>query len=209
MKVLSSLKMGAGITSRKFGIVIILLIINIVFALILSVPMFYTLQNSFGDSLVSKNMMEGFDSVWYGEFQNEVKGFASSFNPSIIGIGGILNNFVIIERGNLFNLKSLPATILALGILFLLFGTFLNGGILSVFNSPEKKFSFRSFFEECGNYFIRFFFLMIFAVAIYVVLCVYFFPWLEGIFRVLGENATEEKIPFLLDRLRNFIYIHV
>ena len=209
MKALSALKVGSGITTRKFGIVIFLLIINIIFALVLSIPMFYTLQDSFGDSKVGENMLEGFDTLWYGEFRNEVSGFASSFSPSIMGIGAILNNFVTIERGNLFNIRSIPNTIFLLGVIYLLFGAFLNGGILGAFNSPERKFSFGNFFEDCGKYFIRFFFLMIIAVACYLVLQRFFFPWLNSAFSSLGwvKNATEEKIPFLFDRLKNLIFV--
>ena len=144
--------------------IIFLLIINIIFALVLSVPIYYILQDSFGDSKVSENMLEGFDMLWYGEFQNEVSGFASSFEPSIIGIGGILNNFVIIESGNL--LRNVPITIAILGLLYLLFSTYLNGGILGAFDIPDRKFSFKNFFADCGKYFIRFFFLMVIFVSI-------------------------------------------
>jgi hypothetical protein len=203
MKVLFALRMGMGITLRKFGIVILLLIINVIFAFVLSVPMFFTLQHSFGDSIVRDNMLDGFDTLWYGEFQYEIKGVASSFNPSIIGIGAFLSNFTNIESGKLFQNLLSPISILM--ILYLIFGTFLNGGILGTFNQPEKKFSFINFFKDCSKYFFRFLLIMICAVACYVVLYKYFFPWLGNIFNKWGENATVEKIPFLFDRIRNFI----
>jgi len=207
MKVLSALKKGVGITNRRFGLIIILLIINIIISLVLSIPMFYKLQGSLGNSLVSENMLEGFDTLWYEEFQSEQSGFTSSFKASIIGIGAILNNFVTIESGNLFKLNIMPVTIWVLGLIYLLFWTFLNGGILGMFNSMDKKLSFNNFFGDCGKYFIRFLFLTIGAVACYMLLSSYFFPWLEGGLSNLGENATKEWIPFTLDRFRNIIFL--
>ena len=203
MKVLSALKKGLGITSRKLGLIIILLFINIIFGLALGIPMYYTLHNSFGDSMVSENMVEGFDTLWYGEFQQEQDGFASSFKPSILSLGAVLNNFVTIESWKPFNLNSMPVTIWVLGLLYLIFWTFLNGGILGAFNSMDKKFSFNKFFGDCGKYFIRFFILTIGAFACYVLLNKYFFPWMEEVFKELSfvKNATVELVPFYLTDL--------
>ncbi len=209
MKVLSAMKKGIGITNRKLGLVIILLIINIIFGLVLGIPMYYKLHNSFGDSMVSENMVEGFDTLWHGEFQHEQDGFASSFKPSILSLGAILNNFVTIESWKPFNVNSMPISIWVLGLLYLIFWTFLNGGVLGTFNSMDRKFSFKNFFGDCGKYFIRFFILTIVALACYILLNKYFFPWLEEVFKEFSfvKNATEEKIPFLFNRLRDFIFL--
>ncbi|MCK4966393.1 hypothetical protein KAS50_05140, partial [bacterium] len=85
--------------------------------------------------------------------------------------------------------------------------TFLTGGVLGVFNEPERKFSFGTFFGDSGKYFIRFFIFTAGAVACYIVIVKYFAPWFSGIFESITENAKEEKVPFFVERLKNIVFL--
>lgn len=207
MKALTAVKEGIGLTNRKFGIVILLLLFNFIIALVLGIPMYYILQDSFGGSMVQDTMFEGFDTVWYSWFSTGAEGLAVSFKASIAGIGGILDNFVLMESGKLFDINSIPAAVFVLGILYLLAVTFLTGGVLGIYNEPEKKFSFGRFFGNSGKYFIRFFIFTAAGVACYLVIIKYFSPWFSGLFESMREAATEEKIDFFIDRIQNISFL--
>ncbi len=71
-------------------IILYLYLTNVALALCLAVPMFQSLQDSFGSSLVSERMAEGFDYLWWEEFQNQGRGLATTFSPAKLGKGALL-----------------------------------------------------------------------------------------------------------------------
>jgi len=138
--------------------VLLLFFVNLVFAMILAVPMYHSLKNSFGDSLVGESMAEGFDILWWEEYRDQSEGLDKTFTPSIIGKGAILNN---LEGLILMTFFALPPEILILGFIYIIFRTFLAGGILSTLNINASKFSLKKFFGGAGTHFFRFFLVML------------------------------------------------
>ena len=101
MGVFKAFAKGINSSIRVKKIILFVFIVNLIFGLVLALPLYNTLQNSFGNSLVRNNMMKGFDYQWWSEFQFNNKGFVTSFNPSIIGIGAILNNKPAVDTGRI------------------------------------------------------------------------------------------------------------
>jgi hypothetical protein len=173
--------------------VILLLVINLVFSLILAVPMYHSLKDSFGNSLVRENMAEGFDYLWWEEYRDEAQGLEQTFVPSIIGKGAILNNLEGLIQLRIFDL---PPVILIFGLMYIIMHTFLAGGILSLFRKRQAKFSLGDFFQGAANYFFRFFLLMLFSWFFFLIIAQGVKGSFDSILRGMRETAISEVAPF-------------
>lgn len=149
---------GFKATKQTARMVLLLFILNLAFSLILAVPVYHSLIESFGDSLVAERMAKGFDFLWWEEYRDQSEGLEKTFTPSIIGKGAILNNLEGLILMTFFNL---PPIVLILGLIYIIFRTFLAGGILATFNISEPKFSLKKFFGEAAGFFSRFFLVML------------------------------------------------
>jgi len=204
MKVFINFIKGFADTRKAARMVLLLLIINLAFSLILALPMYHALKDSFGDSLVGERMAEGFDYLWWEEFRDEAKGLEKTFTPSIIGKGAILNN---LEGLLMMRVFGLPSIVLIMVLLYIILHTFLAGGILSIFDKKEGKFSMREFFQGAGSHFFRFFLLMLLSWFFFIL-----FPYVS--FGILGttlekvrEHAFSEITPFYLGLVFNVVVL--
>jgi hypothetical protein len=173
--------------------IILLLVVNLVFAMILSVPMYHSLNESFGQSLVSERMTEGFDYLWWEEYRDDAQGLEKTFSPSIIGKGALLNNLEGLVQLRVFDL---PPVILIFGLLYIILHTFLAGGILSMYANGDAGFSLRKFFQGAGTYFFRFFLLVLLSWVFFL----FIGQGVKGVFdSILGsmrDTAFSEVTPF-------------
>jgi len=191
-------------TSRKnFRMVIFLLVFNLLFSLILAVPMYTSLEESMGRSEVGDRMVKGFDYMWWEEFRDQSKGIETSFSPSILGKGAVLDNFVHLIH---FGETRLPRVILVFVALYILLHTFLSGGIISVFSKDIPAFSIRGFFSGAGKFASRFFLLMIFS-WIFFFLVIAFRDFLSTLVNSVSDTARSEIFPFYLSLISSiFVY---
>jgi hypothetical protein len=173
--------------------VILLLVINIAFSLILAVPMYHSLKDSFGNSLVGERMAESFDYLWWEEYRDQAQGLERTFTPSIIGKGAILNNLEGLIQLRIFDL---PPVIMAFGLLYIILHTFLAGGILSLYKKRDTKFSMRDFFDGAGSYFFRFFLLMLFSWIFFLIIAQGVKGTFDSILSGMRETAFSEITPF-------------
>jgi hypothetical protein len=182
--------------------ILLLFVINLMFALILAVPMHNSLKDSFGNSLVGERMAKGFDTLWWEEFQDQSEGLEKTFTPFIIGKGALLNNFEMFVQMRFFDL---PPAIIVLGLIYILFHTFLAGGILSTFSRDPPRFSLKPFLEGAGHYFFRFFTVMLVSWLFFFGLVGQLNQWLHTIVGKAAENAPSEIMPFCLSLLFNIV----
>jgi hypothetical protein len=175
--------------------VILLLVINLTFSLILAVPMYHSLKDSFGNSLVGERMVEDFDYLWWEEYRDEAQGLKleHTFTPSIIGKGAILNN---LEGLIQLRVLDLPPVILIFGLLYVIMHTFLAGGILSLFKKRDAKFSLGDFFQGAGSYFFRFVLLMLFSWIFFLIIARGVKGSFDSILSGMRETAFSEVVPF-------------
>ncbi len=204
MKVFINFIKGLTNTLKAARMILLLLIINLAFSLILALPMYHSLKDSFGDSLVGERMAEGFDYLWWEEFRDEAEGLEKTFTPSIIGKGAILNN---LEGLIMMRIFDLPSIILIMGLLYIILHTFLSGGILSIFNSKGGKFSIGDFFQGAGSHFFRFFLLMLLSWLFFILLPFVSFGILGTALENVRENAFSEITPFYLGLVFNLVVL--
>ncbi len=191
--------------SRKiFRMVLFMFVINLLFSLILAIPMYTSLDESIGRSEVGDRMQKGFDYIWWEEFRDQSEGIETSFSPSIIGKGAVLDNFVYLIN---FGEQKLPITVLFFGALYILLHTFLSGGIISVLNMDKPAFSIRGFFSGAGKFASRFFLLMILS-WIFFFLVITFRGFLSTLVSSVSDTARSEIFPFYLSLISSiFIYV--
>jgi hypothetical protein len=194
MKVFINCVKGFNIIKKNVRLVVLLFIVNLLFSLILAVPMYTALQESMGQSEVGERMARGFDFLWWEEFRDLSRGLESTFSPSVLGKGAVLDNFVnLINWGE----ASLPPVILFFVFFYIIVHTFLSGGVLTVLKSDPPQFSLRFFFAGAGKHFIRFVLLLllssIFFLAVFG-LQGFFFQIVDSV----SETARSEIPPFYL-----------
>lgn len=204
MKVIINFLKGFTATKKVLGMVLLLLIINLLFSLVASVPMYHSLKSSLGNSLVGENMAQGFDYLWWQEFRDQAEGLEKTFTPSIIGKGAILNNLQALVS---FRFLRLPPTLLILGLLYILLHTFLAGGILSVFKKESPRFHIKDFFKGAGTYFSRFFLLMLISWLFFWVIARFLSGGLYSILQNIRQNAFSEVLPFTIGLLFNALIL--
>jgi hypothetical protein len=193
MKVFINFFKGFKMTGKFTRMIILLLVINLAFSLILAVPMYRSLKDSMGNSLVGERMAQGFDYLWWEEFRDDAQGLEKSFDPSIIGEGAILNNLESLIQVRIFDL---PPIILIFGLLYIILHTFLAGGILSIFRNGDARFSLKNFFKGSGLYFSRFFILMLLSWAFFLLIGQGVKGGFDSILSGIEETAFSEVIPF-------------
>lgn len=204
MKVITNLTRGFKATGRSQKMILLLFIINLLFSLLLAIPMYNSLKDSFGYSEAGDRMAEGFDYLWWEEFRDQSRGLETTFTPSIIGKGAILNNLEGLAR---MRFLSLPPIILIAGVLYIILHTFLAGGILSIFKEKTLKFTMEKFFRGAGKYFFPFILLTLSSWIFFYAVVTIFGSGFNFIVRDVSRNSLSEIPPFYLGLLFNVILL--
>lgn len=185
---------GLSRTNRTGGMLAGLFIISIVVALPLAVTMSDTLESAIGASVVHENLRTGFDMDWYGEFQFGRGDLGTTFSPSIIGAGALLNNVEALLDGGIFGGNR---AIVGLGILYGLLWTFFAGGVISIYTDTET-YSRERFFGASARYFFRLVQLLVCAGILYFLIYRYVGkPVFEGIPKWTRDWTDERPVLFL------------
>lgn len=204
MKSLINLIKGFKATKKTARMVLLLFVINLGFSIILAVPMYRSLRDSFGESLVGERMAKEFDFLWWEEYRDRSEGLAKTFTPSIIGEGAILNN---LEGLIMMTFFTLPPVILILGLIYIIFRTFLAGGILSIFHTNGSGFSMKTFFGGAGAHFSRFFLVMLLSWPLFFGVFPFLYRGLESIRNSAAQHSFSELTPFYLGLLFSLIML--
>jgi hypothetical protein len=198
MKALLNLMQGFRLTASAWRMVGLLLLINLMFALILAVPMYLSLQEAFGSSRVTERMTAGFDYLWWEEYRDQAEGIESTFTPALIGKGAILSNLEGLIQTRFLHL---PPPLLYFGILYLLLHAFLSGGILSVFAQGHIPFRTGHFLQGSARFFPRFLGILLISLIFFVFGVGQLSSWLRSLVNKAAAGAASEIMPFYLHLL--------
>jgi hypothetical protein len=196
--------LGGGFRSlaRNWGLVVLVLVSNLGFALVLAVPLSLQLEVDLANRGASSAMMYGFDYDWWAEWWERQPGPSSALVPDVLGTGFAFRNLELLLRGGLpaglfaRGDRVLPdPTILGLGTLYLLLQVFLAGGLLGVFRAPRGGWTVRGVVHGAGFYFGRLFRVSLLALTAAGVLFAANAPfarWVDGLAReaVSGRTAA-------------------
>ncbi len=134
-----AIRTGTKKVNYNLHFIALLWIINIAFAMVLSMTLFRLLNADLSRSAVGDTLLQGFDGRWFEEF----------FFRSRV------------------TLEMFPHTLIIVGSIYILIQTFLLGGLIAVLNSHERKTLFIDFFYGGVQYFYRFFKILLIMLAVY------------------------------------------
>jgi hypothetical protein len=146
-----------------------------------------------GASLAADLAASGTNHDWWQEFTAQASGLGTTFVPSIIGAGAVLDNL----SGLLDNLP-LAATVAGATAAWMIIWSFLSGGVLDRY-ARRRPTRTAGFFAACGTHFWRFVRLGVLAWLVYVPLFEYVHPWIfEDAYGALIRDVTVERTGFVV-----------
>lgn len=190
---------GFRAVARNYGLVLLVLALNLGLTLPLAVPFMGLLGRDLAHTGASGYTMYGFDYDWWRLFDEGAEGPAGSFAPDLLGTGFAFRNFGLLLGGHipggLFPTSGPgpDAAILGLGALYLLLQVFLTGGLIGVFRAPQGGWTFRGLAHGCGFYFgrlLRVSLLSLAAAGILFAANLPFSRWVDGVAREAVSERT-------------------
>jgi hypothetical protein len=178
---LAALGQGLKATARSWGLVALLLAVNVAVAALLAVPLAVTLETDLAKTDSASGMLYGADYPWWSRWLDSHGGYEASFSPDILGAGFAFKNVDLLLEGWLpasllvasdrdaAEAEANPgpgALILGVGVLYLLVQTFLLGGVLGVFRGQQGSWTARGLLHGSGFYFGRLFRVALIALAV-------------------------------------------
>lgn len=196
MKIINAVKKGLQTVLSEGKILLIVYSANFFITLLVAIPMYTILNDSFGDSIVRENMMEDFDFDWFTEFQQDADGIAKTFRPAITGMGLLFEDIRFIFKGNFTQFGVL---IFLVGLLYMTINTFFIGGALGIYSDEKRKFSASRFYSLCGSYFNRLYSLVFMSAIIYFLVYKLIAKGIEFLTNVLVSSVASEAGTFFIN----------
>jgi hypothetical protein len=167
--------------------------VTLLVALPLSVVLGGMIEDHLGRSLSADTAAAGTDYGWWQEFSEQATGLATTFVPSIVGFGAVLDNL-----SGLADNQPLAASVAGATCAWLVIWSFLSGGVIDRF-ARQRATRTAGFFAACGTHFWRFARLGLVALLIYFVLFGIVHGWLfEGLYPWLTRDLTAERSAFFV-----------
>jgi hypothetical protein len=165
--------------------------VTLLVALPLSLALRGMIAAHLGTSLAADKAASGANYDWWQEFSAQATGLATTFTPSIIGFGAVLDNLSAFAD----NLP-LATTIAGATAAWLVIWSFLSGGVLDRYarNRPTRA---HGFFAACGVHFWRFLRLGVLASLLYALMFAFVHEWIfEGALPKLTRDMNVERTAF-------------
>jgi hypothetical protein len=172
MGIFKAIGIGIATTFRKSRLLVILWVVNIVYAAVVVSPLAFLAQKELGHSFLGSNVRP-FDLQWLGEA-------VLKYQETLPAIGGGL---------------------LLAAFLFLALYVFLNGGIIGRLVDREGRAALGVFFADCGRYFWRFVRLFLLSLVFFVLTFGVVLRLLSALISSLIENARTEWTSVILSNL--------
>ena len=211
----AALRAGFRSVARNGGLVVLVLLANLAFALALAVPLSMQLEGDLANRGAASSMMYGFDYDWWAQWTERQEGPPSALSPDILGTGFAFRNLELLLQGalpgGLFargGQALLDPTVLGVGALYLLLQVFLTGGLLGVFRSPQGGWTVRGLLHGAGFYFgriLRVSLLALAAAGVVFALNVPFARWVDA----LAREAVSERTALALGLGRHALLLVV
>jgi hypothetical protein len=167
--------------------------ITLAVALPLSIALRGMIAAQLGDSLAAETLASGTSLDWWQEFSSQAQGLGTTFVPTIVGFGAVLENV-----SSLLDNIPMAATIAGVTAAWLVIWSFLSGGVIDRYarGRPTRAYGF---FAACGTHFWRFLRLGVLALVAYWLLFTQVHGWLfENFYLWATRDMTVERSAFLV-----------
>ncbi len=166
---------------------------TLLLALPLSIALRGMIESHLGDSLTAAAAADGTDLDWWQEFSAQASGLGTTFVPSIVGFGAVLDNI-----GGVLDNLPMATTIAGATAAWMTVWSFLSGGVLDRY-ARQRPTRTHGFFAACGTHFWRFVRLGVLAWLAYGLLFASIHPLLfDELFPWMTRDTTVERTAFLV-----------
>jgi hypothetical protein len=189
----SALRDGARRVNAAPAVLAGMFLLTLLVALPLSIALRGMLEAHLGPSVAAESAAAGVNHDWWQEFAAQATALGTTFVPSIIGFGAVLENL-----SSLLDNAPLASTIAGITAAWLVLWSFLTGGVLDRYarGRPTRA---HGFFAACGMHFWRFVRLGIIALALYSLLFGVIHPAIfETLYPGWVREFTVERNAFLV-----------
>lgn len=145
-------------------------------------------------------MREGFDSLWYNSFSSQATGIATTFRPSVTGMGAVFDALDAFLDG-FEDMISAGASsgVLPIAVLYWLLWSFLAGGFVSVYASRGATPRFAA--EAC-RWFPGIASITLLAAVFYWAMLGVVRPWLGTLAHSAMRDTIDERMLFAVTASR-------
>jgi hypothetical protein len=164
-----SLKEGIKDTFRNSKLLALLYIVNLLFAIVITIPFKNILTESFSRVKASETLISNFSFTAFVDFLSS----------------------------NGAQLRVVFSYLLPIGFLYLILNLFLSGGILSIWRTDIKIFDKNIFFGNCAEYFFKFIKIFLLIIILILIVCIVCFI-LFGVIDSINESVYSSDIANLL-----------
>ena len=179
MKILASYFNGFVLAYRAKKLITTIFLITLFLALIVAIPFGSTIEKKAGNSMAFYSLLKDFNYSVYQDFMNQ---FSGSIYPFI-------------------------SVAIWMGVFYLLFTIFFEGGILDILIRNERKYSLITFWGASARYFSRFLRLAVYSVVIQIVIAIAVYIPVINVLDLVSANAESEKTLFCI--LLSGVVIHL
>jgi hypothetical protein len=204
MDPLSACGDGLGRVARAPAVLAGTFALTLLVALPLSLALRGMLAAQLGRSVTADAVARGMDFDWWDEFSAQATGLATTFVPSIVGFGAVLQNI-----SNIADNLPLATTIAGVTGAWLVLWCFLSGGTIDRF-ARNRATRARGFFGACGAHFPALVRLGLMSLLVYWVVFRWIHPWLfDVVYRGTTRNITAEREAFFVRLLFYILFASI
>jgi hypothetical protein len=168
-------------------------LLTLLVALPLSLALRGLIAAHLGDSLFADRLAAGTSYDWWQEFLAQASGLGTTFVPSIVGFGAVLDNL-----GGLLDNLPMATTIAGATGAWLVLWSFLSGGVLDRYARMRPTRTI-GFFAACGTHFWRFLRIGLLSLLAYYTLFGFLHPWLfDDFYPWATRDMTVERSAFVV-----------
>jgi len=168
-------------------------LLTVLVSLPLTLAMRDQLERHLGGSLAADTAASGVNNDWMEEFEDQATGLGTTFTPTIIGFGAVLDNL----SAFLDNLHR-PVIIAGAASAYIVLLIFVSGGIIDRY-ARDRAIRAHGFFAASGVFFFRFLRLAVVMAIVYGLLFGFVHTWLfDRLFPRITRDVTVERTAFLV-----------
>ena len=182
---------GAGRVKRAPALLLGAWALTLLVSVPLAVEMRGLLAQHLGASLAADAAADGVNYDWMQEFGAQASGLGTTFTPTIIGFGAVLDNL-----SSFIDTTPRPIVIVAAAAVYIVLWIFLAGGMIDRL-ARDRPTRAPGFFSAAGGFFFRFLRLAAVQCLIYAMLFGELHPWLfDTLYPRLTHEIAVERTAF-------------
>lgn len=193
MRPLAAWRDGAGRVTRAPALLLGAWALTLLVSVPLAVAMRGLLAQHLGASLAADSAADGVNYDWMQEFGAQASGLGTTFSPTIIGFGAVLDNL----SAFIDNTRR-PIVIVGAAAVYIMLWIFLAGGMLDRL-ARDRPTHAPGFFAAAGGFFGRFLRLAVMQWLVYAMLFGALHPWLfDTLYPRLTHEIAVERTAFAI-----------